>query len=292
MLFSSIPFLYYFLPLVLVCYFCVPFRWKNFILLFFSLIFYSWGEPRYIFLMVLSILLGYIEGILIERKKHSRLILAGACCIHLGLLMYFKYVDFLIGNLNAIGLSIPLFHIALPIGISFYTFQILSYLIDVYRKDCTAQTNLISFGAYVSMFPQLIAGPIVRYKDIAAQLEVRKHSVEKAALGIRKFIFGLSKKYFLRTLSVRFAVPFKPPQTALFSIIGCMPFPLRCRFILIFPVIVIWRSVSAIFSGSIFRIIFITRICQEVSRNSGDVGTLHWGHGSVTMSISRWAATA
>ena len=175
MLFSSIPFLYYFLPLVLVCYFCVPFRWKNFILLFFSLIFYSWGEPRYIFLMVLSILLGYIEGILIERKKHSRLILAGACCIHLGLLMYFKYVDFLIRNLNAIGLSIPLFHIALPIGISFYTFQILSYLIDVYRKDCTAQTNLISFGAYVSMFPQLIAGPIVRYKDIAAQLEVRKH---------------------------------------------------------------------------------------------------------------------
>ena len=187
MLFSSIPFLYYFLPLVLVCYFCVPFRWKNFILLFFSLIFYSWGEPRYIFLMVLSILLGYIEGILIERKKHSRLILAGACCILLGLLMYFKYIDFLIGNLNAIGLSIPLFHIALPIGISFYTFQILSYLIDVYRKDCTAQTNLISFGAYVSMFPQLIAGPIVRYKDIAAQLEVRKHSVEKAALGIRKY---------------------------------------------------------------------------------------------------------
>ena len=278
MLFSSIPFLYYFLPLVLVCYFCVPFRWKNFILLFFSLIFYSWGEPRYIFLMVLSILLGYIEGILIERKKHSRLILAGACCIHLGLLMYFKYIDFLIGNLNAIGLSIPLFHIALPIGISFYTFQILSYLIDVYRKDCTAQTNLISFGAYVSMFPQLIAGPIVRYKDIAAQLEVRKHSVEKAALGIRKFILGLSKKVLLATV--------------LFSIIGCMHFPLRCRFILIFPVIVIWLSVSAIFSGSIFRIIFITRICQEVSRNSGDVGTLHWGHGSVTMSISRWAATA
>lgn len=198
----------------------------------------------------------------------------------------------MIGNLNAIGLSIPLFHIALPIGISFYTFQILSYLIDVYRKDCTAQTNLISFGAYVSMFPQLIAGPIVRYKDIAAQLEVRKHSVEKAALGIRKFILGLSKKYFLRTLSARFAVPSKPPQTVLFSIIGCMHFPLRCRFILIFPVIVIWLSVSAIFSGSIFRIIFITRICQEVSRNSGDVGTLHWGHGSVTMSISRWAATA
>ena len=197
MLFSSIPFLYYFLPLVLVCYFCVPFRWKNFILLFFSLIFYSWGEPRYIFLMVLSILLGYIEGILIERKKHSRLILAGACCIHLGLLMYFKYIDFLIGNLNAIGLSIPLFHIALPIGISFYTFQILSYLIDVYRKDCTAQTNLISFGAYVSMFPQLIAGPIVRYADIEEQLKMRKVTLRKLGQGSMYFIIGLAKKVII-----------------------------------------------------------------------------------------------
>ena len=198
----------------------------------------------------------------------------------------------MIGNLNAIGLSIPLFHIALPIGISFYTFQILSYLIDVYRKDCTAQTNLISFGAYVSMFPQLIAGPIVRYKDIAAQLEVRNILLRKQHLASENSYWDYPKKYFLRTLSARFAVPSKPPQTVLFSIIGCMHFPLRCRFILIFPVIVIWLSVSAIFSGSIFRIIFITRICQEVSRNSGDVGTLHWGHGSVTMSISRWAATA
>ena len=176
--------------------------------------------------------------------------------------------------------------------ISFYTFQILSYLIDVYRKDCTAQTNLISFGAYVSMFPQLIAGPIVRYKDIAAQLEVRNILLRKQHLASENSYWDYPKKYFLRTLSARFAVPSKPPQTVLFSIIGCMHFPLRCRFILIFPVIVIWLSVSAIFSGSIFRIIFITRICQEVSRNSGDVGTLHWGHGSVTMSISRWAATA
>lgn len=197
MVFSSIPFLYYFLPLVLVCYFCVPFRFKNLILLLFSLAFYSWGEPTYIFLMALSILLGYIEGLLIEKVRHSRFILAASCCIHLGFLIYFKYADFLIENINALGLSLPLLHVTLPIGISFYTFQIISYLIDVYRNDCSAQKNLISFGTYVSMFPQLIAGPIVRYKDIALQLASREHSIEKAALGIRMFIFGLSKKVLL-----------------------------------------------------------------------------------------------
>lgn len=197
MIFSSIPFLYYFLPLVFICYFCVPFQWKNTVLLLFSLLFYSWGEPKYIILMVLSILLGYAEGILIEKKAGCRFLLFGACCIHLGLLFYFKYTDFFIENLNALGFAIPLANIALPIGISFYTFQILSYLADVYRGDCKAQKNLISFGAYVSMFPQLIAGPIVRYKDIAAQLNKREHSINQAALGIRKFMFGLSKKVLL-----------------------------------------------------------------------------------------------
>lgn len=197
MIFSSIPFLYYFLPLVFICYFCVPFQWKNTVLLLFSLLFYSWGEPKYIILMVLSILFGYAEGILIEKKAGCRFILFGACCIHLGLLFYFKYTDFFIENINSLGFSIPLANIALPIGISFYTFQILSYLADVYRGDCKAQKNLISFGAYVSMFPQLIAGPIVRYKDIAAQLNKREHSINQAAIGIRKFIFGLSKKVLL-----------------------------------------------------------------------------------------------
>ena len=197
MIFSSIPFLYYFLPLVFICYFCVPFQWKNTVLLLFSLLFYSWGEPKYIILMVLSILFGYAEGILIEKKAGCRFILFGACCIHLGLLFYFKYTDFFIENINSLGFSIPFANIALPIGISFYTFQILSYLADVYRGDCKAQKNLISFGAYVSMFPQLIAGPIVRYKDIAAQLNKREHSINQAAIGIRKFIFGLSKKVLL-----------------------------------------------------------------------------------------------
>lgn len=200
MLFSSITFLFYFLPLVLLSYFLVPFRFKNLVLLLFSILFYSWGEPKYILLMILSILCGCIEGLLIEKtcdKKYARWVLAGSCCIHLGLLGYFKYTDFLIENINALGFHISPLRIALPIGISFYTFQILSYLIDVYRHDCNAQTNLISFGAYVSMFPQLIAGPIVRYKDIEAQLKFRTHSLEKASHGIRRFIFGLSKKVIL-----------------------------------------------------------------------------------------------
>lgn len=200
MIFSSITFLYYFLPLIIIFYFLVPFRFKNFVLLLFSLIFYSWGEPKYIILMMLSIFCGYIEGLLIQKsveKKYSRWVLACSCCIHLGLLGYFKYFDFLIENINALGGHLSPLRIALPIGISFYTFQIISYLIDVYRGDCNAQHNLISFGAYVSMFPQLIAGPIVRYKDIESQLLFRTHSISKASLGIRRFVIGLSKKVLL-----------------------------------------------------------------------------------------------
>ena len=200
MLFSSITFLYYFLPLIIIFYFLVPFRFKNFVLLLFSLIFYSWGEPKYIILMILSIFCGYIEGLLVQKsveKKYSRWVLACSCCIHLGLLGYFKYFDFLIENINALGGHLSPLRIALPIGISFYMFQIISYLIDVYRRDCNAQHNLISFGAYVSMFPQLIAGPIVRYKDIESQLLFRTHSISKASLGIRRFVIGLSKKVLL-----------------------------------------------------------------------------------------------
>lgn len=197
MVFSSITFLYYFLPLVFLSYFLVPFRYKNAVLLLFSLLFYSWGEPGYVLLMILSILFGYSEGLWIAKasgKKHSRWILLLACLIHLGLLGYFKYADFIVENLNMAGLSLALPKVALPIGISFYTFQILSYLVDVYRSDCAPQTNLISFGAYVSMFPQLIAGPIVRYTDIETQLHHRTHTIENISLGIRRFVIGLAKK--------------------------------------------------------------------------------------------------
>ncbi len=200
MLFSSIPFLYYFLPLVLLCYFCAPRRFKNAVLLVFSLIFYTWGEPVYILLMLASIVLAYAEGRLIGAmgtRTGSRAVLAASIGIHLSFLLYFKYVDFFIGNLNALGASVPYLRVVLPIGISFYTFQILSYLVDVYRKDCDPERNIVAFGAYVSMFPQLIAGPIVRYRDIALQLRERTHSVSQAASGARLFILGLAKKVLI-----------------------------------------------------------------------------------------------
>ena len=200
MLFSSIPFAYYFLPAVLVLYFAVPFRFKNAVLLAFSLIFYGWGEPVYLLLMMASILAGWLFGLLIGKHRgtpKARLFLILSLVTSLGLLGWFKYADFAVENLNALGLGLTLPGIALPIGISFYTFQILSYTIDVYRGNVESQKNIVDFGAYVSMFPQLIAGPIVRYADVARQLKSRTHSVEKASLGVRRFVIGLAKKVLI-----------------------------------------------------------------------------------------------
>ncbi len=204
MLFSSIPFLYYFLPAVLILYFIAPKKLKNSVLLLSSLFFYAWGEPKYVFLMIASIILGYVWGLLIERfrgSKLSKLFMALSCVSGLGFLAYYKYADFFIENFNAVtGLSVPLLRIALPIGISFFTFQILSYTIDVYRGDVPAQKNIINFAAYVSMFPQLIAGPIVRYVDIARELQERTVTAGKIYDGIVRFIVGLSKKVLVANL--------------------------------------------------------------------------------------------
>ena len=200
MLFSSIPFAFYFLPAVLVLYFAVPFRFKNAVLLTFSLFFYGWGEPVYLLLMMASIVAGWIFGLLIGKYRgtpKARLFLIASLVTSLGLLGWFKYADFAVENLNALGLQLTLPGIALPIGISFYTFQILSYTIDVYRGDVESQKNIVDFGAYVSMFPQLIAGPIVRYADVARQLKSRTHSLEKASLGVRRFVIGLAKKVLI-----------------------------------------------------------------------------------------------
>ena len=202
MLFSSIPFLYTFLPCVLILYFLVPGCLKNTVLLFSSLFFYAWGEPRFVVFMVIAIVQGYVFGLLVEkfrdRPKQAKLCLWASAVVSLGLLCYCKYADFFISGFNTLtGLSLPLLHVALPIGISFYTFQILSYVIDVYRGDVTAQRNLIDLAAYVAMFPQLIAGPIVRYADIAPQLKHRTHTLSDAAYGARRFIIGLSKKVLL-----------------------------------------------------------------------------------------------
>jgi len=201
MLFSSVTFLYYFLPIVIILYFLVPKPLKNPILLISSLVFYGWGEPKIVFLMLSTVFFAYIFGLLIDRyrsKKVSQVYLALSVITSLSSLGFFKYYDFFISNFNTVTkMSLPLLHIALPIGISFYTFQILSYNIDVYRDRAPAQKNFFNLATYIALFPQLIAGPIVRYTDIADQLTNRTHTIEKAAMGTRRFVIGLAKKILL-----------------------------------------------------------------------------------------------
>ena len=204
MVFSSVLFLFRFLPIFMICYFLVPRKMKNLVLFLGSLVFYAWGEPVYIFLMLFSTISDYVWGRLIEEyrgKDRSRIFLLCSIVINLFILGFFKYADFLLQTVNTVfGTSIPLLKLPLPIGISFYTFQTMSYVIDVYRGDTKAQRNILQFGVYVTMFPQLIAGPIVRYSDIAVQLKTREHSVAEAAAGARRFVLGLAKKILLANL--------------------------------------------------------------------------------------------
>jgi alginate O-acetyltransferase complex protein AlgI len=204
MIFSTPTFIFAFLPIVLAVYYASPPRIRNLILFLGSLIFYAWGEPVYITIMLFSTVFDYMNGILIVKFKdagqirRARLVLINAIIINLSILAFFKYSNFFITNVNHIFSSnIGLLNLALPIGISFYTFQTMSYTIDVYREDVDAQKNIIDFGAYVTLFPQLVAGPIVRYKDIAAQLECRKETIDSFSYGVRKFIIGLFKKVML-----------------------------------------------------------------------------------------------
>ena len=201
MLFSSIPFLYYFLPAVLILYFAVPRVLKNAVLLVSSLVFYGWGEPKLLFLMIFTIAVFYGCGLAMgkaQTQKQKKFWMVVSIVISVALLGLFKYADFFIDSFNAAtGLSVPLLRLALPVGISFYTFQCLSYTIDVYRGVAAVQKNPISFGAYVVLFPQLIAGPIVRYIDVARELDSRTHSWDDIALGLRRFIVGLAKKVII-----------------------------------------------------------------------------------------------
>ena len=201
MLFSSLIFLYAFLPCTLLAYFLTPRRGKNPVLLLASLLFYAWGEPRYLILILLNILLGFTAGLGIHRFRGrllGRLFLLTSVAGSLGLLCCFKYGDFFLSAINgALGISLPLWRLALPVGISFYTFQILSYTIDLYRGDVEVQRNPVSFALYVALFPQLIAGPIVRYRDVAQELQERKHSTAMAYEGACRFLVGLGKKVIL-----------------------------------------------------------------------------------------------
>ena len=202
MVFSSTIFLCVYLPLVLLGYYICPKKGKNLFLLIVSLIFYAWGEPKYVFLMIFSILVNYVFGLLMdkhrENKKRLKLLLVISVIIDLGLLSVFKYTDFIITNINSVfGAGFDLLNIALPIGISFYTFQAMSYTIDVYRDDVRVQRNLIDFGMYITMFPQLIAGPIVRYSDVQDQLAERSVTTANFSEGIMRFVVGLGKKVLL-----------------------------------------------------------------------------------------------
>ncbi len=203
MVFSSVVFLFYYLPVVLAVYYLVPARFRNLWLFAVNLVFYGWGEPVYILLMLFSICLNYVSGRLIaaygqERKKSARTVLIVNTALNLTMLVIFKYADLIIGTVDRLfGASIPLPHLALPIGISFYTFQTMSYPIDIYRGDAKVQKDFISFGTFVALFPQLIAGPIVRYKDISEQLEDRTLTVQRFSSGVRRFVVGLGKKVLI-----------------------------------------------------------------------------------------------
>ena len=201
MVFSGYPFLFYFLPIFLVLYFSVPNKARNAILLLASLIFYFYGEKGYVLLLVFSSLMDYTISLLVERwrgTKKAKAALLISVAGNLLILMFFKYSDFIIGNINALlSVDIPLLHVHLPLGISFYTFQTMSYTIDVYRGDARPQRNPFDFAAYVTMFPQLVAGPIVRYQTVAEQLTDRRHTWDDFSAGAVRFVIGLGKKVII-----------------------------------------------------------------------------------------------
>ncbi len=200
MVFSSLEFLFFYLPIVLVVMKVAPLKYRNFYFFAVSLFFYGWSEPFYIILMLISTIVDYYNGMMVKkyednRKKAKRYVLYSVV-FNLTLLGFFKYADFFISIVNSFGFSVPLLNITLPVGISFYTFQTMSYPIDVYRRQADVQKNIVDFGTYVAMFPQLIAGPIVRYKDIAKQLNERFVTSENFSYGIKRFTVGLFKKVF------------------------------------------------------------------------------------------------
>lgn len=236
MVFSSISFLFYFLPLCILFYYLSPNKLKNGVLLIFSLWFYYAGEQLFTIILLFSTTLNYVCSLFIERcrgTKKAKIILIVSVVGNLSALGFFKYFDFFVSNINGLlGISLPLLKIALPIGISFYTFQIMSYTIDVYRGEVPAQKNFINLFTYISLFPQLIAGPIVRYQTVAEELESRKHSVDMFGEGVSRFIVGLSKKVLLANQLGLIAKEFSdvPEKTVVFYWLYAVSFTLQIYF--------------------------------------------------------------
>lgn len=259
-----------------------------------SLIFYGWGEPKYLPVMAAVILAGYLSARLIgtcQNKRQSKILLAAAVLLEIFPLIYCKYADFFIQNLNVLtGQKIPLLSIAMPLGISFYTFQVISYTVDVYRGDVPAQKNLLTFAAYVAMFPQLVAGPIVRYSDIRSQLENRMHSVEKCAYGIQRFVTGLSKKILIANVLGALIGQFQASEekSVLFFWMYAVAFMLQIYFDFS------GYSDMAVGLGAVFGFDFrktsAILIVLRALPNSGADGIFHLAHGSGIIFTSRWAA--
>ncbi len=236
MVFSSITFIYYFLPLVLLVYFFTPKKYRNIPLLVFSLLFYSYGEPKYIILLIFSCIFNYIMGILITKNRQSKkstIYLLLSILVDVGLLLYFKYTNFFIENINNIfNTNTKLLNLTLPLGISFFTFQVLGYIIDVYNQKITATKNIITFSTYVTLFPQLVAGPIVRYQDVSKELESRNLSIDTFGQGVERFIIGLGKKVLLANTigSLPTILLTLPNKTVLLYILVAISYTLQIYF--------------------------------------------------------------
>ena len=237
MIFSSLFFMFVFLPVVLAVYYLVPRKFKNLCLFVFSLVFYAWGEPVSIFLMLFTTAFDYIAGFVIDKyretPKKARVFLIISICVNLGLLGFFKYSDMLVSTLNTLtGLSVPLPAVVLPIGISFYTFESISYTVDVYRGDAPIQRNMIDFGTYISFFPHLVAGPIVRYEYLADQLHNRQETMEKFTTGSKRFMVGMFKKVLIANSLAQLAdrVQFMGNPSTLSAWLGALAFTFQIYF--------------------------------------------------------------
>ena len=292
MVFSSLIFLFFFLPAALFCYYIVPqkfIRVRNAVLLLFSLFFYFYGEPRLIGMLIFSILMNYLFG-LSMRSTYRKPLLILCVIANLSLLGVFKYLNFFISTADSLlGLSIPVTGIVMPIGISFYTFQALSYVIDVYRREVPPQHAPFSLALYVSMFPQLIAGPIVRYHDVNVQLAVRKHSFAQFSEGISRFLFGLSKKVLLSNVFAQIAdgvFKYAPSElSAAGAWMGAIGYTLQIYFDFS------GYSDMAKCSASSFSKTSTIRTSASRSPSSGAAGISRCPPGSATMCTFRWAAT-
>ena len=297
MVFSSLVFLCIFLPAVFLSYTLVPSkRVKNGILIVTSLLFYAYGEPVYVFLMIGSTIVNYFFGLLVEKgKKGRRLKLGAAVFLNLLLLGVFKYAGMAAETVNQLtGAGIPVPQIVLPVGISFFTFQAMSYVIDVYRGQVDAQRSYWKVLLYISFFPQLIAGPIVKYYDIALEIENRQQNLTEVAEGFRRFCIGLSKKVLIsNTVALAANAVFALPVSQVISLPpGSERFPICCRFTMISAGTATWPSVWGKCSDFILRRTFIILTLPEVFRISGEDGICPFSPGLRSICIFRWEATA